>query len=481
MADHGHYCVPLLSGGAVLGVLTLYLEAGHARSEGEVAFLETVADTLSTLILKKRAEQARSSSEERLQAILDYTPAVVYLKDTEGRYLMVNRRYQELFHVVGVEMEGRTDYDLFPREVADVFRVHDAEVIDGGEPVEREERVPQDDGPHTYLSVKFPILDGGGRIRGVCGISTDITDRKRAEAEVCSARDQLEVRVRERTAELQQAHAQMLQQEKLASIGQLAAGVAHEINNPLGFIRSNFGTLQTCFADLEAYAGDLAEGLAAAPDGAAAAARAREAHGVELVLEDIRDIFAESRDGFDRIIAIIQSLKSFSRVDRSQAMGPYDVNEAIQSTLTVARNEIKYVAEVETELGEVPPVTANGQEINQVLLNLFVNAAQAIREHGDGAMGHIRVRTRHLDGHVQVQVEDDGGGMPPEVQKRVFEPFYTTKEVGKGTGLGLSIAHDIVVSTHHGSLSVDSEVGSGSTFTLELPVDQPANPVAGAA
>src|SRR5262249_40541480 len=181
------------------------------------------------------------------QAILDNSPAVVDLKDTESRFMLINRRFEELFHISRDQVVGKTSHDIFPKASADAFRANDLKVLEHKKPLECEEGVPQDDGPHTYLWVKFPLCDSAGVAYGVCGISTDITERKRAEETLrvqYALMQEMAQSERQAHEALKKAQAQMVQTEKLAALGQLVAGVAHEINNPLSFVSNNVAVLQ---------------------------------------------------------------------------------------------------------------------------------------------------------------------------------------------------------------------------------------------
>lgn len=277
---------------------------------------------------------------------------------------------------------------------------------------------------------------------------------------------------------LQETQLQMIQQEKLAGIGQLAAGIAHEINNPLGFVLSNFEVLQKYLARLEEMIGayrELHRRAAAAADGPlreeadridVLARRIRLDH----VVGDLTPLFDETRDGINRVGEIVKALRLFSRVDQQDEYAEYDLNAGIRNTLTVARNEIKYVARVELALDDIPHIEALGGLINQVLLNLIINAAQAIAAKDTGDEGVIRIRS-FLDGDsVCCSVEDNGTGIPEEIIQNIFNPFFTTKPVGQGTGLGLSVSYDIVVNKHGGEISVASKAGEGALFTIKLPV-----------
>jgi signal transduction histidine kinase len=191
---------------------------------------------------------------------------------------------------------------------------------------------------------------------------------------------------------------------------------------------------------------------------------------LEFILEDLEDLFSESRDGFQRITSIVTKLREFSRVDQMDSHESFCFNRSIETTLVVARNEYKYNAEVEIELDpDLPDVMANGGEINQVLLNLIVNAAQAIKEQERKEKGEIRLTTSFDEDWVYCRICDDGPGIKPENLERIFDPFFTTKPVGKGPGLGLNISYDIITNKHQGRLTVESEVGRGTCFTIALP------------
>ena len=261
--------------------------------------------------------------------------------------------------------------------------------------------------------------------------------------------------------ELQETQSQLLQSEKMASIGQLAAGVAHEINNPIGFVNSNLGTLKNYTSQLLDLAERSRKGEASEADFVAA--------DFDYLKTDIDDLLRESRDGLERVKKIVADLKDFSHVDETEWQEA-DLNAGIESTLNVVWNELKYKAEVIREYGDLPRVPCVAAQINQVVMNLLVNAAHAIESRGT-----ITVRTGHDDAHAWIEVADTGQGMTPAVIQRIFEPFYTTKPVGKGTGLGLSLSYDIV-KKHGGHIDVSSQVGVGTTFRVTLPLQPPASP-----
>ncbi|MDD2742860.1 MAG: bacteriohemerythrin [Rhodocyclaceae bacterium] len=324
-----------------------------------------------------------------------------------------------------------------------------------------------------------PLRDADGNLVGAIETLQDVTDRHRAEEDLLQYQNQLEGLVATRTSELASANAvleddrrelemllskieeaqqQLLQSEKMAAIGQLAAGVAHEINNPVGFVNSNLGSLKT-------YVETLLTVISAYESGdSAQISRARDKADLDFLREDLPSLLAESQDGLNRVTKIVQDLKDFSRVDQAEHQLA-DLNAALESTLNVAVNEIKYKADVVRELSVIPPVDCVPAQINQVFMNLLVNAAQAIPERGK-----IFVRSGKENDHVWFEIEDTGKGMSPEIQQRIFEPFFTTKPVGQGTGLGLSISYDIIVKKHGGRMDVKSEPGKGTCFRLWLPL-----------
>lgn len=285
--------------------------------------------------------------------------------------------------------------------------------------------------------------------------------------EIRQASEALQVQIVER----KQLESQLVQSEKLAAIGQLAAGVAHEINNPIGYISSNICTLEGyCNGLLEMLcAYEAVEQTVGSPEVATKLKSLRERVELDFLKEDIPQLMHESKQGISRVRQIVQDLKDFSRVDSNQSWQWANLHQGIDSTLNIAANEIKYRADVIKEYGNIPDIQCLPTQLNQVILNLLINAVQAM---GDGR-GQITIRTGTEAEQVWVEVADTGSGIAPEVLPRVFEPFFTTKPVGKGTGLGLSLSYGIV-QKHSGRISVDSVVGVGTSFRIELPIRQPS-------
>ncbi len=268
--------------------------------------------------------------------------------------------------------------------------------------------------------------------------------------------------------ELKETHSQMLQQEKMASIGQLAAGVAHEINNPMGFITSNLGMFGKYEKKISGYLNAITkilEELSLDEDHWKRIREKRKEFKIDYILEDLNNLVEESLDGANRVKEIVKNLKTFARLDEHVSKEA-DINECLESTLKIIWNEIKYKADVVKEYGELPLLKCLPMELNQVFMNILINAAQAIEK-----MGTIRIKTWHEKQQIFVTIADTGSGIAKDKISKIFEPFFTTKDVGKGTGLGMSIAYDII-KKHNGEIYVSSTEGVGTTFTIELPLGQ---------
>jgi two-component system, NtrC family, sensor kinase len=528
---------------------------------------------------RQAAPSALCGSLELMQSIIDTSTAVIYLKDLEGRYQLINRRYVELFHIDKDTIVGKTDYDIFSRERADAFRDFDQRVLAAGTTLQAEEVVPQDDGPHTYISLKYPLYDVSGEAYGVCGISSDITALKLAERAIRESenrfhslfrnmnegtalcilvRDAAGVAVNYRIMEVNPSferifgvtqedvvdklgaavfgtpsppwlpeflagakapasfetyfeplrkelfvsvapwgedgvaaivsdvterknlQAQLLHSQKMESIGQLAAGIAHEINTPIQFVSSNLSFLMDSMRPLVQALVSCRDVANAASCQADVAEKIEEASqvisdvDVDFLTEEVPKALRESQEGVDRVASIVLSIKKFAYPDNDEKKS-VDVNAAVENTVQVARNEWKYVADVDLNLApDLPPILCAPGDLNQVILNILVNAAHAIGSNAavSPGKGKITIATRLAEGFVEIATSDTGKGIPEAIRGRIFDPFFTTKEVGKGTGQGLSIVFSLL-KKHAGTVHFTSEEGHGATFVVRFPVAPP--------
>jgi len=282
--------------------------------------------------------------------------------------------------------------------------------------------------------------------------------------------------VEERTAELQRVvedlkntQSQLLQRDKLASIGQLAAGVAHEINNPVGFVKSEY---QVEIKKLLKLYGELLDKLIKKGyfkdheihDRIDKIQNFKEDADIDFISSDCTNAIEESLEGIERVVAIISDLKNFAHTDGGE-IELTDINANLQSTLNIVWNELKYKANITKKLGEIPLVKCYPQRINQVFMNLLINAAQSMPD-----KGNILISTRKVDDEVEICISDNGCGIPENIHQKIYDPFFTTKDIGKGTGLGLSVVYNII-KTHNGTINIETEVGKGTTFIIKLKIN----------
>ncbi|MDR3641781.1 MAG: PAS domain-containing protein [Humidesulfovibrio sp.] len=416
--------------------------------------LQLVNDTLEQRV-SDRTQQLASTNREMNQ-VLSSISAILFVVDTEGRVRKWNQAAMTLLRKPGEDIMGRHILDLplgldvGPLGEGLVKCRQDNQLV-------KIHNLPykSNEGKEGFLAFSVsPILDEDGRHGGFLLMADDITDLRVLESKLSQA-------------------------QRLESIGQLAAGIAHEINTPIQYIGDSVTFLRDAFTDLE-HVLDISAGLnargAVAPDEAAHIFADINTSITDIdyafLKEEIPKSFRRVLEGIDRVSTIVQAMKRFSHPGGGERRA-VDINSAVESTLTVAHNEWKYVAELVTDLAPgLPPVVSLPGDLNQVFLNIIVNAAHSINDvvHGTQTKGRITVSTRLDGGMVEIAISDTGTGIPPDVRGRIFNPFFTTKEVGKGTGQGLAIAYDIVVNKHGGTLSFETEMGKGSTFFIRLPV-----------
>ena len=427
--------------------------------------------------LRKQEQEAFSESERRFQELADLLPQPVFEMNLQGWITYTNR--------IGLGVFGYSDED-FQNGVHSLmlFAPQERERVKLN--MERRlKKIPFDD--HEYFGQRkdgstFPVLVYTAPIIrdrkpvGIRGIVLDITSRKETEEKLLQLNQTLEERVEERTKKLEKTHQQMILHEKLASIGLLASGIAHELNNPINFVKINFTTLREAVFDFQEMLKEYRHVIRTFEEGICSAQDLQTMHQMEKELtidtlfNDIAEIFIESQRGFERITAIISSMRNFSFRHAIDERVMFDINHGIRDALTIARNEYRNYADIETALDELPPIPCNPEQINQVFLNLIVNSAQAIASQQQSSRGKITIHTWRDSSNVYCSVADDGPGVPQDLRSRIFDPFFTTKEPGKGTGLGLSISYDIIVNKHGGTLSVDCPGEKGAVFTLSLPL-----------
>ena len=533
----------------------------------------------------REAHMVQAAERKMLRALIDNIPDFMYVKDTESKFVVAN---SHLARVVGVDtpeqLMGRTDFDLYPRELATAFYEDEQGVMRSGQPLyDREEKGFDDAGNESYiLSTKVPLRDSNGKVFGIAGVGRDISVRKKMEDALREAeqrfrsifdnavigifqsstdglvqnvnpalaltfgysspeemiasvnknpghfcadpkrREDLEllmtrdgrvqnfeheafrkdgtkiwlsmnariifedgVAVRvdgmsEDITERTVLREQLLQAQKLESVGQLAAGIAHEINTPTQYIGDNVRFLKDAFHDLKDILASYERMLSAARDHSLSddtiqeVTAAAEQADAGYLLEEIPKAIDQTLEGVTRVSTLVSAMKEFSHPGTKEK-ALMDLNHAIDSTITVARNEWKYVADMETDFDpSLPLVSCHAGEFNQVILNLIVNAAHAIADvirEGDQEKGKIKIKTEnHLD-WAEIRIQDTGPGIPENVRSRIFDPFFTTKEVGKGTGQGLAIARSVVVDKHGGTIHFETRMGKGTTFVIRLPHD----------
>lgn len=413
------------------------------------------------------AEDALHESEARFRAIFDNIQEGILIHDIDtGAILATNQRACALFATTESKLLASSMQDLSSGEppYSQAEAVYWMMLAAAGDPQTFEWQAKDSTGRLFWaeITMRRAVLAGQERLLAVV---RDISHRKEQEAEL---RHNLEQQV-QLNKKIEEAQNQLLQSEKMASIGQLAAGVAHELNNPIGFVHSNVNTLEHYLQDLFAIVD------AAASDGEGSDATQRldavrrliEEKDYAFVKTDVAELMAESKDGLERVRKIVQDLKDFSRVGDSEWQLA-DVHVGIDSTLNIVWNELKYKCTVNKVYGDLPKIQCLPSQLNQVFMNLLVNAGQAIKTKGE-----ITIRTGADDESVWIEVADNGSGISKDNLKRIFDPFFTTKPVGKGTGLGLSLSFNIV-HKHHGRIDVESEEGKGSTFRITLPIQPPA-------
>jgi two-component system, NtrC family, sensor kinase len=400
---------------------------------------------------------ARRDAEGMLKQILNAITDMVLVKGPDSHVEWANHAFLTTYGMSIDELKGMIDAPHAEPDLTQQYVRDDLYVFTTGRTLEvvEEPMVRHDGKVLTCHTVKSPIFDARGKVIKTVAVIRDTTERKRLELE------------------LQQA-------QKLESVGRLASGIAHEINTPVQFVGDQTHFMRLAFTGVLGLCNKYRAFVAKAergdtsPEDIAAMRRAEDRPDMKFLFENIPDAIEAIAEGTTRVADLVRSMNDFAHPDRGE-MTSADINRAIKNTLTIAAGEAKYVADVELDLGELPEVFCYVSELNQVFLNLVVNAAHAI---GDvmkrtSLRGKIKITTRHVGPDVLVSIGDTGTGILEEHRAKIFDTFFTTKEVGRGTGQGLAIARMIVVEKHGGSLTFETEVGVGTTFHVRIPVAGP--------
>lgn len=432
--------------------LRVRLQVGTRIVALQTALAERVSEAEAAFSARKLAEEALEKSEQRSRLFFTTIPQPIWVYDPETlKFLEVNE--------AAVEHYGYSREDFLRMKITEIRPAEEIPrlLADLSGPRRKVRlfshwRHRTRDGRIIDVEISSHAIELLGRA-AVMVVAQDITERKRLEIELRQA-------------------------QKLEAVGSLAAGIAHELNTPIQFVGDNARFLQEAFGSMEKLIGNyhaLYDGVVAGtcrPELLDRVGRAEADEDLSFLREEVPKALVQTLDGVNRVATIVRAMKEFAHPSLGERTAA-DLNKAITNTLIVARNEIKYVAEVETEFGDLPSVWCNLGDLNQVFLNLFVNAAHAINDvvKGSGQRGLIRVQTWVERGSAVVAIGDSGCGIPENIRTRIFDPFFTTKEVGRGTGQGLAISRSIVVEKHGGALTFESQVGQGTTFYIRLPIN----------
>jgi len=451
--------------GDMLGVMQFASVEVREPDDELLKIVASIGNQVGQFMARKLAEAENERITNERLLILDSTSEGIYGVDLKGDITFMNRSAAKMLGCEVATVLGKNSHSLFhhTRRNGSPYPAQDcaiAGVLKTGQGCHIEnEYFWRADGSHFDVAYSvFPVL-AKGNVTGIVVSFNDTTQQKQMEIEL--------------------RHAQ-----KLEAVGGLAAGIAHEINTPIQFVSDNTRFLQDAFRDRNKLWDRFEALCAAARNGGASQEilddidKVRTEIDADYLSQEIPKALEQMLDGLARVAKIVRAMKEFSHVDQSAEKTAADLNKAMESTLIVARNELKYVADVQAEFGELPPVVCNLGDLNQVFLNLLINAAHAIGDvvKGTGEKGTIGVRTKQDGDWVEIAISDTGTGIPETIREKVFDPFFTTKEVGKGTGQGLALARAIVMEKHGGTLTFDSAVGKGTTFHIRLPVSGSREP-----
>jgi PAS domain S-box-containing protein len=447
-----------------------FTAAERSRLETEVAALRAQNATFhEQLSLRDHALDATQS----LFAIIQIIQSDQVAEPERHVIAYCNKAVADQFELRRPDLVGHDAGMLTQWYTRNKDRTRLGATLRSGGTLQYEDEVPRKDGSTFLLGISMtPIFNPSGALTHAAVIGADITNKREEARKKQELQDKLlaEMQERERMVlELQLA-------QKLESVGRLAAGIAHEINTPIQYVGDSVQFLRTAYDDLIRLLDEWRAAALLLPAGEirdrldAEFSRLTKQYDMDFVRTEMPRAFSRTFDGVERVATIVKAMKEFAHPD-GEEQNLADLNHAIETTLLVASNEYKYVAKVHTHFAELPGVICNIGELNQVVLNLVVNAAHAIHDAGrDVETGEIHISTELAGDCAVIRVRDNGCGIPEEHLSKVYDPFFTTKEVGRGTGQGLSIAHTIIVDKHCGSIDVNSRVGAGTEFVLTIPL-----------
>ncbi|MCY6370220.1 PAS domain-containing sensor histidine kinase [Clostridium ganghwense] len=417
---------------------------------------------------------------EKLSKALEQASSAIIITDVKGKINYANKKFENVVKKSRDELIGKTPH-LFNPDIQPKDSFNNMwNTIKSGKEWKGEYFHQRRDGTAFWWDVSIaPVKDDEGKIIYLLGITDDITEKKNILQILNTKNDELKHTLKK----LKDTQMQLIQEDKMASIGQLSAGIAHEINNPLGFIISNFRSLKKYTDKFENVISGYREFKSSLENSSNSnfineiniLNEIEKKNKLDFILEDLKELLNDTDVGLERVRKIVLTLRMFAHENIEDEFEEYDMNLGLKNTLIIANNEIKYTSNVETSLNDIPLVMANSNEINQVLLNMLVNASHAIKEkqpESSNKFGILKINTYNDEKYVYCSIEDNGIGIPEENMSKIFNPFFTTKSIGKGTGLGLSISYDIIKNKHRGDLIVESNVNVGTKVTIKLPINQ---------